>query len=60
VKAHWIDVDRTKTWQIVDNGEVISKHISLWHAQTAAERKLKEKKITNKYEIVPMKGGLKE
>ena len=45
-----------KTWQVVDNDKVISKHKSFYLAQEAVTRHLLNKKISNHYEIMPIVG----
>ena len=44
-------VDRSKKFAIIDNGKIISKHISFYHAQTGVEKHLKTGKIGNGYII---------
>ena len=51
-KAH--SIDRTKSWKVVCYGKIISKHIDFYNAQSAVERHLKNDKIDNSYEILPI------
>ena len=43
-----------KTWKIIDNGKVISKHNTFWLAQEAVTRHFRNRKITNSYAIIPI------
>ncbi|MCK4384691.1 MAG: hypothetical protein KAW52_00365 [candidate division Zixibacteria bacterium] len=52
VKSYFIG--RTKSWQIVCKGKIISKHISFYLAQIAVERHFKSGKIDNSYKIEPI------
>jgi len=44
--------DRSKKFAIVDKGKIISKHVDFYNAQKAVERHLRDRKISNNYEIV--------
>lgn len=46
---------RTKTWQVVCHGKVISKHIDFWHAQEYIPTLYKEGRIDNSYLIKPIR-----
>ena len=43
-----------KTWQIVENGEVISRHIDFYHAQDYIHTLFNQGKISNSYDILPI------
>ena len=45
------EIDRTKKWQIICEGKIVSKHVSFYLAQIAATRHLKSGKINNSYKI---------
>ena len=52
------EIDRQKKFMVVDKGQkrrIVSKHISFYLAQCAVERHLKNGRITNNYEILPIK-----
>ncbi len=49
------ETNRQKKFMVVDKKRIISKHISFYLAQCAVERHLKNGKITNNYEILPIK-----
>jgi len=48
-------INREKLWKVVCYGKIISKHIDFYNAQSAVERYLKNDKIDNSYEILPIK-----
>lgn len=48
-------IDRSKKFAIVDKGKIISKHVDFYNAQKAVERHLRDRKISNNYEIVSIK-----
>jgi len=45
-------IDRSKKFAVIDKGTIISKHVDFYLAQKAVERHLKDRKISNDYEIV--------
>lgn len=47
-------IDRSKKWAVIDKGKIISKHIDFYNAQLAVERHLRDRKISNKYKLVPL------
>jgi len=55
----YIYPDRKKTWAIVCDGKVISKHISFIHAQEHITKLFREKRINNNYKIMPFDEVLK-
>ena len=48
-------IDRSKKFAIIDKDKIISKHVDFYNAQKAVERHLRDRKISNNYEIVSIK-----
>lgn len=47
--------ERTLKFAIVDQGKIISKHIDFYNSQCTVERHLRNNKISNNYEIKPLR-----
>jgi len=52
VKSRAYTIDRSKKFVIIDKGKIISKHVDFYNAQKAVERHLRNRKLSNNYEIV--------
>ena len=51
-KSRAYTIDRSKKFAVIDKGKIISKHVDFYNAQTAVERHLRNRKLSNNYEIV--------